>query len=99
MTNQELLQKIQELETNNNTFENNVCLERNNEIKPFSCKYCDKTFVQVHEVKEHIKIHFRNMKRSDNFKNDTEVPQIQIKCEICDIVFRFPSYLKRHMLL
>ena len=99
VTNQGLLQKIQELETYNNIFANNVSLKRNNEVKPFSCKYCDKTFVQVHEVKEHIKIHFRNMKRSDNFKNDTEVPQIQIKCEICDIVFRFPSYLKRHMLL
>ena len=57
VTNQALLQKIQELETNNNTFVNNDCLERNHEIKPFSCKHCDASFVQVHEVREHIKIH------------------------------------------
>ena len=25
--------------------------------EPFSCKLCDKSFRQVHEVKEHIKIH------------------------------------------
>ena len=32
-------------------------MERCNEIKPFSCKYCDKSFLQVHEVEEHIKVH------------------------------------------
>ena len=36
---------------------NNVCLERNDEVKPFSCRYCDESFVQVHEVREHIKTH------------------------------------------
>ena len=97
MTNQGLLQKIQELETYNNIFANNVSLKRNNEVKPFSCKYCNETFVQVHDVKEHIKIHLCNMKPSDNLKNDTEVTQVQIKCEICDVVFRLPAYLKKHM--
>ena len=48
-TNHELLQKIRELKTNKNTFENNVSLE----VKPFSCRYCNESFVQVHEVKEH----------------------------------------------
>ena len=52
-TNHELLQKIRELDTNKNTFENNVPFE----VKPFLCKYCDESFVQIHEVKEHIKIH------------------------------------------
>ena len=52
-TNSELLQKIRELETNKNTFEKNVSLE----VRPFSCRYCNQSFVQVHEVKEHIKIH------------------------------------------
>ena len=56
-TNQELLQKVQKLEMNKNTFGKNDSLERCNEIKPFSCKYCDKSFLQVHEVKEHIKVH------------------------------------------
>ena len=49
MTNLELSQKVQELENNSS--------ERNQELKPFSCNYCDKSFAQVHEVKEHIKIH------------------------------------------
>ena len=29
-------------------------LEKSHEIKPFSCKFCDKSFFQVYEVKEHI---------------------------------------------
>ena len=32
-------------------------LERSYESKPFSCKVCDASFFQVHEVREHIKIH------------------------------------------
>ena len=42
---------------NKNTLANNDSLERNHEIKPFSCKHCDKSFLRVHEVKKHIKIH------------------------------------------
>ena len=49
MTNQELSQKVQELGNNS--------LDRNQEVKPFSCKFCDKSFAEVHEVIEHIKIH------------------------------------------
>ena len=71
VTIKELLQKIQELETNNN-----VCLERNDEVKPFLCKYCHESFVQVHEVREHIKIHESILEDTDDitFKNhDKEV--------------------------
>ena len=50
-TNHELLQKIRKLETNKNTLANNVSLE----VKPFSCRYCNESFVQVHEVKEQSK--------------------------------------------
>jgi hypothetical protein len=57
VTNQELLQKIQVLEMNKNEFAKNDFFKGNLEIKPFSCKYCDKSFHQVHEVKEHIIIH------------------------------------------
>ena len=57
VTNQELLQKIQELETDKNNFASNDSSEKCPEIKPFSCKYCNKSFLQVHEVKEHIKVH------------------------------------------
>ena len=42
MTNQELSQKVQELENNS--------LDRNQEVKPFSCKFCDNSFAEVHEV-------------------------------------------------
>ena len=57
VTNKKLLQKIQELEMNKNTFANKESLEKNHEIKAFSCKFCDKSFHQAQEVKEHIKIH------------------------------------------
>ena len=56
-TNQELLQKIQNLDINKNTIANINSLDRDHEIKPFSCKYCDKSFLHVHEVKKHIEIH------------------------------------------
>ena len=56
-TNQKLVQKIQGLDINKNTFSNNDSLDRNHEVKPFSCKYCDKSFHQVHEVKKHIETH------------------------------------------
>ena len=32
-------------------------MDRDHEIKPFSCKYCDKSFLHVHEVKKHIEIY------------------------------------------
>ena len=32
-------------------------LEKSHGIKPFSCKFCYKSFFQVYEVKEHVKIH------------------------------------------
>jgi uncharacterized Zn-finger protein len=47
-------------------------LEKNHEVKPFSCKYCDKSFAQVHEVKEHIKIHASILKKNDETTNLTE---------------------------
>ena len=57
ITNEKLLQKIQELEMYKATFTNQDSSEKNHEIKPFSCKFCDKSFHQAQEVKEHIKIH------------------------------------------
>ena len=80
VTNQKLLQKIQELETNNDTFVKNVYLERNDEVKPFSCKYCDESFVQVHEVKEHIKIHDTNehLNADENLNFDETVHENKV---------------------
>ena len=57
VTNQKLLKKIQGLDKNKNTFADNESLKRNHEVKPFSGKYCDKSFHQVHEVKKHIETH------------------------------------------
>ena len=47
-------------------------MEKNHEVKPFSCKYCDKSFAQVHEVKEHIKIHASILKNNDETTTSTE---------------------------
>ena len=57
-----------------NTFPNKELLERNPEIKPFSCKYCNETFSQVHDVKEHIKIHASISKANNEatISSDTE---------------------------
>ena len=51
--------------------ENNLS-ERNQEVKPFSCKFCDKSFAQVHEVKEHIKIHASILIYNDGTTNSTD---------------------------
>ena len=45
---------------------NNDPVERNQEIKPYLCKYCDKSFFQVHEVKKHIMIHKFNSEVKDD---------------------------------
>ena len=57
-------------------------LKRYHEIKPFSCKFCDKSFFEVHEVKEHIKSHnsisevedLRNQLKSLCVQNDIKPP-------------------------
>ena len=64
MTNLELSQKVQELENNSS--------ERNQEVKPFSCKFCDKSFAEVHEVIEHIKIHASILKYNFRTRNSTD---------------------------
>ena len=58
-------------------------LEKSHEIKPFSCKLCDKSFLQVHEVKEHIKIH-NSVLESEDLKSqvktlETEVEELKVK--------------------
>ena len=81
----ELPEKIEELESVNKQMAIEIVslkakvqmakiypLEKNHEVKPFSCKYCDKSFSQVHEVKEHIKIHASIMKNNDETTNSTE---------------------------
>ena len=78
ITNQELLEKMQEVEGKKN---NNDLLERCPEIKPFSCKYCEKSFLQVHKVKEHIKVH---NSISEDLKNElkslkTLVGELEVK--------------------
>ena len=53
------------------------------EIKPFSCKFCDKSFLQVNEVKEHIKIHNSISEVEDLRKKlkylKTQVEELQMK--------------------
>ena len=57
-------------------------LERKQEIKPFSCKLCDKSFFQVYKVKEHIKIH-NSISEVEDLKNQVKSlkSQVEIKSE------------------
>ena len=73
-----MLQKVQEFELNKNNFSKKEILERNLEIKPFSCKYCDKSFFQVHEVKEHINIH-NYSSEVENLTNHPKSMKSQVK--------------------
>ena len=53
------------------------------EIKPFSCKFCDKSFLQVNEVIEHIRIHNSISEVEDLRKQlkylKTQVEELQMK--------------------
>ena len=66
VTNEELLQEIQALKMNKPNFATNDSLEKIHEIKPFTCKYCKKSFLYSHEVKKHIKIHYATVSKSSN---------------------------------
>ena len=63
-------------------------LERSYESKPFSCKVCDASFFQVHEVREHIKIHdsisevedLRNQVKS--LKNQVAELEVKLKNDL-----------------
>ena len=48
------------------------------EIKPFSCKLCDKSFLEVHEVKEHIKIH-NSISEVEDLRNQLKSLKTQVK--------------------
>ena len=57
--------------------------ERFHEIKP--CTFCEKSFLQVHEVKEHIKIH-KSISEVEDLKNQvktlkTQVEELELKLE------------------
>ena len=77
-----MLQENQEFKLNQNT----ASLESNLKIKPFSCKICDKAFPQIHEAKEHIKIHdpisevqeLRNQVKSLK----TQVEELELKLKV-----------------
>ena len=47
-------------------------------MKPFSCKLCDKSFFQVYQVKEHIKIH-NSISEVEDFKNPVKSLKYQVK--------------------
>jgi hypothetical protein len=66
VTNEELLQEIQALKMNKPNFATNDSLEKIHEIKPFTCKYCEKSFLHIHEVKKHIKVHHATVLKASN---------------------------------
>ena len=60
-------------------------MEINDEIKPFSCKFCDKSFHQVNEMKEHIKLH-NSILEADDLRDQvkslkTKVGELEVKLE------------------
>ena len=66
VTNEELLHEIQALKMNKPNFATNDSLEKYHEIKPFTCKHCEKSFLHIHEVKKHIKIHHATISKASN---------------------------------
>ena len=66
VTNEELLQEIQALKMNKPNFAQNDSLEKFHEFKPFACKYCEKSFLYIHEVKKHIKIHHATISKASS---------------------------------
>ena len=64
VTNEELLQEIQALKMNKPNFSTNDSLEKFQEIKPFTCKYCEKSFLHIHGVKKHVKIHHATISKA-----------------------------------
>ena len=66
VTNEELLQEIQALKMNKPNFSTNDSLEKFQEIKPFTCKYCETSFLYIHEVKKHIKIHHATISKASS---------------------------------
>ena len=60
-----------------------VSLEKCHEIKPFSCKLCSKLFVQVGEVKEHIKVQNFISEVKEQVKSlKTQVTELEVKLKI-----------------
>ena len=47
----------------------NINDRKQDNTKPFSCKYCEKSFVEIQEVKEHIKIHLSILETKDGAKS------------------------------
>ena len=53
-------------------------LERYHKVQPFSCKFCDKSFHLVHEVKEHIKIH-NSIAEVEDLRNQVKSLKTQVE--------------------
>ena len=80
----ELSEKIEELESMNNQMASEIVSlkaelqiaknpkdRKQDNTKPFSCKYCEKSFVEIQEVKEHIKIHLSILETKDGAKSSS----------------------------
>ena len=74
----DIKQEPLEEEGQQSAFEKHDSLGRHYKIKPFSCKFCDKSFDQVHEMIEHIKIH-NSLLEVENLKNQVKPLKIQVE--------------------
>ena len=53
-------------------------LEKSHGFRPCSCKFCDKSFFQVREVKEHIKIH-NSILELEDLKSQVKTLETQVE--------------------
>ena len=78
----EFSEKIEELESMNNQMGSEIVFlkaelqiaknlndRKQDNTKPFSCKYCEESFVEIQDVKEHIKIHLSILETKDGAKS------------------------------
>ena len=67
-------------------------LEINHEIKPFSCKLCDKLFHQVNEVEEHIKLH-NSILEAGNLRDQVK----SLKTQVGELEMKLKNYQKNEL--
>ena len=61
--------------------ESNAFLESNYNRQPFSCKYCDKSFDQFKEVKDHIKIHAHTLRSIEPVESTKSAKNLEISIQ------------------
>lgn len=77
------------------------------EERPNKCNLCEKRFISVSALNQHISTHLKpfncdtcekSFSRKDRLENHKKIhSDVEFKCTICDIKFGVAKYLERHM--